>query len=114
MTNGTGEASVSDGGFRIITARAQLILEGGGLPRPLALPTQSLVFRFVDGPLAGVGVVAVVVSPDSQRLGRIRPWWLRSSSQTLLPTKTSSAVDSRCGSDIRSAMPRSSRSRTEL
>ena len=34
MTNGTGEASVSDGGFRIITARAQLPLEEGGSHGP--------------------------------------------------------------------------------
>lgn len=41
----------------------------GGLPRPLALPTQSLVFRFVDGPLAGIGVVAVVDVPGEPEIG---------------------------------------------
>lgn len=55
MTNGTGEASVSDSNFRMIRARAQLILASGegGLPRPLALPTQSLVFRLWMARLLG-------------------------------------------------------------
>jgi hypothetical protein len=49
--------------FRSVTVRAELRLvaaDEGGLREPLQVPTQSLVFRFVDGAHKGEGVVAVV------------------------------------------------------
>jgi hypothetical protein len=48
---------------RVVTATAVLRLaasESGGLPHPLQVPTQSVVFRFMEGALAGQGIVAIV------------------------------------------------------
>lgn len=38
----------------------------GGLPEPLALPTQSLLFRFTDGLDVGAGIVAIVDAQDAE------------------------------------------------
>lgn len=49
--------------FRVVRGHAHLSFaaEGdGGLCQPLALPTQSIVFKFDDGKHAGSGVVAIV------------------------------------------------------
>src|SRR5438132_3925289 len=49
--------------FLVIRCRARLSFAAdaeGGLHQPLALPTQSIVFKFVDGESAGAGVVAIM------------------------------------------------------
>ena len=48
---------------RFVKVLADLTLletAAGGLSQPLDLPTPSLVFRFVDGGLAGAGTVGVI------------------------------------------------------
>lgn len=62
--------------FRVVRSRARLSFDAesnGGLHQPLALPTQSIVFKFVDGELADSGVVAIVASAglDSVSAGSV-------------------------------------------
>jgi hypothetical protein len=40
----------------------------GGLSQPITLPTPSIVFRFVDGDVAGAGTVGVIEAEDRQKL----------------------------------------------
>ena len=59
----------SDAEFRVVRCRAHLSFateSDGGLRQPLTLPTQSIVFKFVDGEIAGRGAVAIVESADTQ------------------------------------------------
>jgi hypothetical protein len=57
--------------FRSVKVLADLTLletAAGGLSQPLDLPTPSLVFRFVDGDLAGAGTVGVIEAEGRPRL----------------------------------------------
>jgi len=57
--------------FRVVRCRGRLSFateSDGGLEQPLTVPTQSIVFKFVDGELAGSGVVAIVQSPDIESI----------------------------------------------
>jgi hypothetical protein len=57
--------------FRFVKVLADLTLletAAGGLSQPLDLPTPSLVFRFVDGDLAGAGTVGVIEAGGRPRL----------------------------------------------
>jgi hypothetical protein len=56
---------------RVVRCRARLELQptdDGGIRQPLTLPTQSIVFKFTDGPLKGAGTLAIIAVPGSEQL----------------------------------------------
>ncbi|HEY7859657.1 MAG TPA: hypothetical protein VIC82_14260 [Candidatus Nanopelagicales bacterium] len=60
-----------DGRLRVVRCRVRVVMHpesSGGLTHSLALPTQSIVFKFDDGALAGSSVVAIVQSDEVEVL----------------------------------------------
>jgi hypothetical protein len=52
--------------FRVVAAAVRLVLADqseGGITQSIQLPTQSIVFKFLDGGLVGAGLIAVIDVP---------------------------------------------------